>query len=90
MSLPALLAYTGSNRSTDPRERIYSLLSLTPEVDKLIVGLPISAIGVEEVYRKYVIDFINTRLNMDILWFAQLFRSRSLPSWVPPPRSRIW
>jgi hypothetical protein len=91
MPLPALMAFTGDYKWTDPRDRIYSMLGLTSEVDRRIVGEPTYMVPVQKVYRDYVKSFIDTRQNLDIICFAHSFMpiDDSLPSWVPDWRRPV-
>lgn len=90
MPLIAMIAYVGDSHATDQRDRIYSLLGLARSRDAGLVPRPDYTSGVNQVYTKLVESFVITYHSLDIICFAQDFRSSpklsngpSCPSWVP-------
>lgn len=93
MGLLALMAYVGYYKASDDRDRIYAMLGICTNVDRLIVGLPDYKRTVNETYIGLARQFIVTLRNLDIICLSALFNDASppapdeddemLPSWVP-------
>jgi hypothetical protein len=86
MQLVSMLAYFSDHNSTIDHDRIYSLLGLAADSKKLVPSTSYEC-SVEDVYTQFVINFIQSYDNLDIICFAQIFKdsaaASSLPSWVP-------
>ncbi|KAF1967310.1 hypothetical protein BU23DRAFT_573334 [Bimuria novae-zelandiae CBS 107.79] len=87
-SLTALLAYLGDHFSTDPRDRIYSLVGLVSDAD--ILGSPNYDASVASLYTNFVKSFVDKHRSLDVICFATRFTDpedtrseEKLPSWVP-------
>ncbi|KAI0174644.1 heterokaryon incompatibility protein-domain-containing protein [Pestalotiopsis sp. NC0098] len=104
MNLVALMAYTGACELTDPRDRIYGLLGLAKERDRVTVGRPAYADDVGDIYLRLITSLINEYRSLDMICFAQIFRSTDdkedgemkdeglksqWPSWVPDWRVQV-
>lgn len=89
MTLVSLLAYSGNCEVTDPRDRIYSLLGVSRERDRELVGHPDYSLDTRVIYINLVKTFIEKRKSLDIICLAHLFRStkgfqgQRTPTWVP-------
>lgn len=89
MSLTALAAYTSNNQATNDRDRLYSLLGLTTDVDLLEVDYELS---VDETYLRFAQRFIEQYKSLDIICLAHHYYATSasvLPSWVPDWRRKV-
>jgi hypothetical protein len=80
IELYTLLQLVRGQNCTDPRDKIYSILSISTEAEN--VARPNYLRPVEETYLQLAILFIG-RHNLDFLGFAGFKQSTSLPSWVP-------
>lgn len=95
MFLLAMMAYIGNCKATDPRDYIYSLLSLAK--DRGLVGQPDYDSEVSKVYLRLVEKFIKTYKSLDVICFAPLFNRHAMgpstepvvPSWVPDWRAQV-
>ena len=93
--LLAMMAYIGNCKATDPRDYIYSLLSLAK--DRGLVGQPDYDSEANKVYLRLVEKFIKTCKNLDAIRFAHLFNRHAtdpstepvVPSWVPDWRAHV-
>ena len=81
--LRGLMHVTRHYQCSDPRDRIYALLSLVPDDLKLDI-FPDYSISVQEVFRWYTLKDISRFQEMNILFGCSLQnKDPSLPSWVP-------
>lgn len=89
--LVALMAYVGYYKAKDPRDKIYAMLGLCADVDRLIVGPPDYSRPVDEIYTGLARKFITIHDSLDLICFSALFNDSSdvedqdiaLPSWAP-------
>ena len=93
MPLLSALYRTGMALSTDPRDKIYSVLNLAYDGAK-IVPSPDYSVSVEEVNKKLVISIVQKTKRLDVLSLASLpVYPRKLdmqfPSWVPDWTYRV-
>lgn len=79
--LDVLRKCRGSHGCSDPRDLIYSRLSLCAEATKL-VPYPDYTISVEELYKRFAANCILLTKSLEVLTFA-LNSSKQLPNWVP-------
>lgn len=98
MGLLALVACTSDSESSDPRDRIYSVLGLTNDIGRDMIGRPTYQLPVEDVFVNFVRSFIETYKSLDAICFAQIYRQptdsasgtdSNLPSWVPDWRTPV-
>ncbi|KAK0725105.1 heterokaryon incompatibility protein-domain-containing protein [Lasiosphaeris hirsuta] len=101
LGLFALMAYTGNSVVSDPRDRVYGILGLAAQDDRLLVGQPAYAEGVETLYWRIVVAFVKLRKRLDIICFSELFGvpyrdplagvsergGEAIASWVPDWRT---
>ncbi|ROV98390.1 hypothetical protein VMCG_07200 [Cytospora schulzeri] len=85
MSLVSILAFCGDYQATDPRDRVWAVYGLVCSQDKLIMGHPTYGYDVKTLYTNLVKVYIEKHKSLDIMGYAQLFRSHDpeWPSWVP-------
>jgi hypothetical protein len=85
MSLVSLLAFCGDYQATDPRDRVWAVYGLVCDQDRQMIGHPTYGYDVETLYNNLVKSFIENYKSLDIIGYAQLFRSHdpTWPSWVP-------
>jgi hypothetical protein len=102
LGLIALMAYSGANHATDPRDRIYALLGLAAEGCRAMVGQPTYDDDIQQIYTRLVESFTKRYNNIDIICFSQLFRhashkapagskspAKKWPSWLPDWRTVV-
>lgn len=95
MGLVALLAYSSDCQLSDPRDRIYSLLGVSRQTDRELIGRVDYSSNVRTVYADLVKNFIKKHESLDIICLAHRFHSstnsqdEALPSWVPDWRTRV-
>lgn len=83
MSLLALLRNFRSFHATDPRDKVYAILSLMSKHEGFDIT-PDYRLTVEEVYRELVKKYVAATRNLDILVCCLPAASNhALPSWVP-------
>ena len=68
--------------STDPRDKVYALLGLACDRDKLEF-VPNYNSCTAEVYRKAAVCILKTSTHLDIFSSCTIAKSIELPSWVP-------
>lgn len=77
------VAYTWGNRTTDPRDHLYSIRGLPLEGADILPTVDYSA-SVANVYIDTVLDFIRVVNSLDIICLSHIQKGRTdLPSWVP-------
>jgi general stress protein 26 len=90
-----LLYRTRSTNSTDPRDKVYSLLALLNEADRSVIKVNYSIDNtVQKVYIDFAQHIIRSGEGMKLLYHAGTSRKiPGLPTWVPDwsfePRNRI-
>jgi hypothetical protein len=100
LGLVALMAYSGANSATDPRDRIYGLLGLASAACCEMVGRPTYEDDIEVIYTRLVQSFVKRFNSLDIICFSQIFRPSipsapdcpsiwDWPTWLPDWRTRI-
>jgi Heterokaryon incompatibility protein (HET) len=67
---------------SDPRDRIYSLLGICPDLDKFQINVDYDK-PVEELYINIAIQLVKVYGNLDIFSSVLSEKSLDLPSWVP-------
>ncbi|KAK7740500.1 hypothetical protein SLS53_005343 [Cytospora paraplurivora] len=91
MSLVSLMAFCGDYQATDPRDRIWALYGLLREEDRQMMGYPTYGSDVKSLYTSLVKACVDTYGSLDIICYAQPFRSHDpdWPSWVPDWRVNV-
>ncbi|KAK2480163.1 hypothetical protein H9L39_09537 [Fusarium oxysporum f. sp. albedinis] len=83
LDLLTLLVASRHALATDPRDKVFGLLALTPESHSLI-SRPNYRLAKREVYSQLVVAWITHYNSMDIVCHAGTAdATRDLPSWVP-------
>ncbi|KUI55525.1 Heterokaryon incompatibility protein 6, OR allele [Cytospora mali] len=91
MSLLSLLDFCGNYQATDPRDRIWAVYGLACSEDRQMIGHPTYAYDIKTLYTNLVKAFVEKYGSLDIIGYAQLFRSRDpdWPSWIPDWRVEV-
>ena len=85
LTLLELMYSSRSNQSTDPRDKVYSLLGIAADI-KAHEFDPDYILPVEDTYRNLALFYIRKDNNLDFLSAVEDYRWRvhkKLPSWVP-------
>ena len=85
LTLLELMHVSRSNRSTDPRDKIYGVLGIAADIGAHHID-PDYELSVEDVYRNLALSFIDKENNVDFLSAVEDYKWRvhqALPSWVP-------
>ncbi|KAI4281776.1 MAG: hypothetical protein L6R38_003431 [Xanthoria sp. 2 TBL-2021] len=78
-----VLAQTRQSQCSDQRDRIYAILSLVPEQERLEIH-PDYTISVAEVFQSVVLQQARCRSQLNVLRFCSMDnRIMDLPTWVP-------
>ena len=86
--LRALLEYTGSSSSTDPRDKVYSLLGLAAEAAAADVAMPAALVvsyskSIRDVFRDVTRYIIESSRDLTILYHIRYTADwEAYPSWV--------
>jgi hypothetical protein len=82
LNLKNLLKACWSYGATDPRDKVYAILSLTP-YEQHEGLLPDYSVPAEELYHRLAMHVINHDSNLEFLSFCDPGRYLQTPSWVP-------
>lgn len=84
-SLISLMTFCGDYQATDPRDRIWAVYGLAREEDRQMIGHPTYRYDVKTLYTELAKSYVDKYKSLDIVCYAQLFRSREpdWPSWLP-------
>ncbi|KAH8598377.1 heterokaryon incompatibility protein-domain-containing protein [Bisporella sp. PMI_857] len=69
-------------KTTDPKDKLYSVLALSNEVDDMSLA-PDYTLTVEAIYTNLAVALIEINQSFDCLGSAGLTRDHDVPSWVP-------
>ncbi|KAF2649712.1 HET-domain-containing protein [Lophiostoma macrostomum CBS 122681] len=83
LTFPKLLLWTAGRQCTDPRDRIYGILGLTPQsISQRIV--PDYSASIQDVYKSAFLIYVDIFKRWDLLRRCRLAQAISdAPSWVP-------
>jgi hypothetical protein len=90
MDLLALLSFTSHLEATDPKDKLYALLGVDDVRDVTVI--PNYSHSVSQVYTDFAVNYIETRLSLEILGEAGIGfteQNLELPSWAPDPRKLV-
>jgi hypothetical protein len=85
LTLMELLQLCHSLKSTDPRDKVFALLGLATDGDRLIRAD--YTISVKELYIHTAVQILQTYENLDLHSSVSIRRTLDLPSWVPDWRT---
>ena len=84
LSLQGLIRYTSQSLCSDPRDKIFALLSLLPPEEKELGIIPNYAESIAKVYKDAMIRWTKKMGNLALLKDAEMSgKLGRMPSWVP-------